>query len=161
MLCSKRKTVGAAALVLLFGSTLLTGTAGAVERDSQETVESSSTSCFFLHDPLNGAHSYKTKTQITGPRGRLQVREGKTYDGRIAIWGRVDNVVNTSDLVRFEVDTNGDGKANCSSVYQISNRNYTNGAPARYGWYGRTCIVTSASQDCSMTTKTSWTRLWI
>lgn len=150
-----RRTAAATTAALAMTAALITGAAAAPA--SAATAAAVCSDLKILSDPQN-ASSTGTAVTATGTTGTAQVRYG-TYDGVRYAWARTTSYEYNNLYIKFEIDTNGDGDANCSHYREATSRTYTTGRQTERGdgVRYRGCLLFDPAHDCdAAATKTSW-----
>jgi hypothetical protein len=108
------------------------------------------------YDPSSCTGAATAKSADVSGR-TVQVRYG-TCGGYQYGWGRILNYNPDTDLIRFEVDTNGDRSWDVADVWFASDRNYSMGrlTSSSSAVAFRACFVTSASTACTSANGTGW-----
>ncbi|GAA3873151.1 hypothetical protein GCM10022243_42860 [Saccharothrix violaceirubra] len=97
-----------------------------------------------------------TAVQRTVSGRTVQVRYGNCGGGQYG-WGRIQNYTGP-DLIRFEVDLNGDRVADDFSTYTAGTRNYTQAYPtsSNPARAFRACFVVASNGTCTADNSTAW-----
>lgn len=110
----------------------------------------------WVYDP-SFCTSVNTAVQRDVSGRTVQVRYG-WCDGVEYGWGRILNYNSSTDLIRFEVDVNGDRIPDTNDYWYARDRNYTAGylVSSSSAVAFRACWVTSVSGTCNSGNATSW-----
>ncbi|MEU5695044.1 hypothetical protein [Actinosynnema sp. NPDC020468] len=109
----------------------------------------------WLTDPATCTNAQTAVQRTVGTR-LVQVRYG-TCGGAQYGWGRILNYAGP-ELIRFEVDLNGDRIADDFSTYTASTRNYTQAYPtsSSANRVFRACYVADPNGTCTADNSTAW-----
>ncbi|MEU8526337.1 MULTISPECIES: hypothetical protein [Streptomyces] len=154
-----KKSLAASGAALALAGTLLAGSSGSAGAAPRGEVTAAVTcgDLAYLSDPAV-ATGQTTVKQASGETGTAQIRSG-WYNGRQYGWAKASSSAWSSLNIVFEVDVNGDRKADCRYSSPVSSRIYT-AAKATHSSSAvafRACILFSVSNGCdAAATKTGW-----
>ncbi|HEY9373447.1 hypothetical protein [Streptomyces sp.] len=153
------KTLAASGAALALAGTLLAGTSGSAGAAPRGEV-TAAVACgdlAYLSDPA-AATGQTTVKEASGSTGTAQIRTGR-YNGKQYGWAKASRAAYSDLNIVFEVDVNGDRKADCTYSRAVSSRIYT-AAKATHSSSAvafRACLLFTVSHGCNAAaTKTGW-----
>ncbi|WP_418956969.1 hypothetical protein [Streptomyces tritici] len=155
----KTKTLAASGAALALAATLLAGASGPAGAAPRGEVGAAVVcgDLAYLSDPAN-ATGQTTVAQATGDTGTAQIRAG-WYNGKRYGWAKASSYAYNSLHVMFEVDVNGDRKADCRYWKAVTDRIYTAGKATHSSSAVafRACLLFDPAHSCNAAaTKTGW-----